>query len=142
MTSPGEGIKLIIVFDSKTGNNRRFVDKLGYEEKDIIQVVPGLHVFEPFILLTYTTGYGQVPATTLDFLKSNHQNLQGVAASGNKVWGQYFARSADEISNAYGVPILHKWEMSGMPEDVETFKERVQNIRYETYRTKQRGDTA
>jgi protein involved in ribonucleotide reduction len=28
---------------------------------------------------------------------------------------------------------LHKFEMSGMPDDVRTFKERVQNIRYETH---------
>lgn len=123
---------MVIVFDSKTGNVRRFVDKLGLPT---IQLSPNLVVSEPFILITYTTGFGNVPSTTAEFLKSNHINLRGVAASGNKNWGQFFARSADNISSTYGVPILHKFEMSGMPEDVDILKERVQNIRYETHRT-------
>lgn len=127
------GKEMLVVFDSKTGNVLRFVKKLGI---DSIQLLPNLVVSEPFILITYTTGYGSVPPTTSDFLKLNHINLQGVAASGNKNWGNNFARSADTISSTYGVPILMKFEMSGMPEDVEILKERVQNIRYEAHRTK------
>lgn len=126
-----------IVFDSKTGNVRRFIESLKLpEEVPVTMIEPGLHIRNPFILVTYTTGFGNVPATTLDFLKSNHINLKAVAASGNLVWGNNFARSADIICDMYGVPILMKFEMSGMPDDVETFKERVQNIRYETHRTK------
>ncbi|WP_319020740.1 class Ib ribonucleoside-diphosphate reductase assembly flavoprotein NrdI [Bacillus sp. B1-b2] len=125
------------MFDSKTGNVRRFVRKLDIPEDQVKEVYPGLTIYEPYILLTYTTGMGQVPKTTLDFLESNHNQLQGVVASGNRNWGQNFAVSADKISNMYGKPILHKFEMSGMPEDVKTLKERVQIINYETYRVKQ-----
>lgn len=106
------------------------------------EIDSSLIVDEPFILITYTTGMGQVPQSTLNFLKSNHINLKGVVASGNRNWGQNFAISADKISNMYGIPILHKFEMSGMPEDVDTLRERVQNISYETHRIEQRGDTA
>ncbi|WP_328588896.1 class Ib ribonucleoside-diphosphate reductase assembly flavoprotein NrdI [Niallia nealsonii] len=130
------------MFDSKTGNVRRFFHKLGLTENKGIELKTGLKVYEPYILLTYTTGMGQVPQTTLDFLKSNHINLYAVVASGNKNWGQNFALSANKISNMYGVPILHKFEMSGMPEDVEIVRERVRNISYETHRIKQRSDTA
>ncbi len=133
---------MFIVFDSKTGNVRRFAQKLGLPEHNLIELKAGLKVYEPFILLTYTTGMGQVPQTTLDFLKANHTNLYAVVSSGNKNWGQNFALSANKISNMYGVPILHKFEMSGMPEDVEIVRERVQNISYETHRIKQRSDTA
>ncbi|WP_445487947.1 class Ib ribonucleoside-diphosphate reductase assembly flavoprotein NrdI [Niallia sp. 03133] len=133
---------LLIVFDSKTGNVRRFVHKLGFPENKEIELKAGLKVYEPYILVTYTTGMGQVPPSTLDFLKSNPNNLYAVVASGNKNWGQNFALSANKISTMYGVPILHKFEMSGMPEDVEIVRERVQNISYETYRIKQRSDTA
>ncbi|WP_309296612.1 class Ib ribonucleoside-diphosphate reductase assembly flavoprotein NrdI [Niallia sp. NCCP-28] len=130
------------MFDSKTGNVRRFVQKLGLPENKVIELKAGLKVYEPYILVTYTTGMGQVPQTTLDFLKANRISLHAVAASGNRNWGQNFALSANKISTMYGVPILHKFEMSGMPEDMEIFRERVQNISYETYRIKQRSDTA
>lgn len=123
---------MIIAFDSKTGNVRRFVQNLGFPS---VEIHDGLELLNPFVLITYTTGFGNVPKTTLDFLQSNHIFLQGVAASGNTIWGDNFAISADKISNMYQVPILHKFEMSGMPEDVKTLTERVQNIRYEAYRT-------
>lgn len=133
---------LLIVYDTFTQNNARFIKKLNLAENETVKITPDLIVSEPFVLLTYTTGFGEVPKTTLNFLEINNSYIQGVAASGNTIWGDNFARSADTISEMYGIPILIKFEMSGMPEDVETFKERVQNIRYETYRVKQRGDTA
>jgi protein involved in ribonucleotide reduction len=131
--------EMLVVFDSKTGNVRRFIEALDVESK---QITDSLIVDEPYVLITYTTGFGMVPPSTAKFLESNHIYLQGVAASGNRNWGDSFARSADKISSMYGVPIIHKFEMSGLPKDVMTFKERVQNIRYETHRIKQRGDTA
>jgi protein involved in ribonucleotide reduction len=130
--------EMLVVFDSKTGNVRRFIEALDIEA---IQISDSLIVNEPFVLVTYTTGFGLVPPSTTKFLESNHIYLQGVAASGNRNWGDMFARSADKISSMYGVPIIHKFEMSGLPRDVITFKERVQEIRYETHRIEQRGDT-
>jgi protein involved in ribonucleotide reduction len=121
---------MLVVFDSKTGNVNRFIQALDIEA---IKISDSLIVDEPYILVTYTTGFGLVPPSTAKFLESNHIYLQGVAASGNRNWGDMFAKSADTISSRYGVPILHKFEMSGMPDDVRTFKERVQNIRYETH---------
>ena len=121
---------MLVVFDSKTGNNKRFVEKLGI---DSIGIEPDLIIQTPYVLITYTTGFGEAPITTMEFLKLNHSYLKGIAASGNKAWGDNFARSAEVISKMYNVPILHRWEMSGMPEDVEIFKERVQKISYETH---------
>ena len=128
---------MIIFFDTRTGNNRRFadqllqqIDSLGLSEQlTIQQLQPSTLVEEPFVCITYTTGMGMVPATTSTFLEANHSYLHGIAASGNKIWGDNFAISADKLARLYRVPLLHKWEMSGMPEDVEIFMERVQKIK-------------
>lgn len=128
---------MLIIFDSKTGNVRRFVNRLNLPKEQIKEVSSELSVSEPYVLITYTTGIGQIPKSTLNFLEANHNQLKAVVASGNRNWGQNFAISADKISDKYGIPILYKFEMSGMPEDIKTFKERVQELDYETYRIKQ-----
>ncbi len=52
----------------------------------------------------------------------------GVAASGNRVWGDNFAKSAEKISKQYQVPILGKFELSGTAKDVELFTQEVERI--------------
>ncbi|UFJ40757.1 class Ib ribonucleoside-diphosphate reductase assembly flavoprotein NrdI [Brevibacillus humidisoli] len=116
---------MYIVYDSKTGNVRRFVQKLTMKSA---QIDEALTLEKPFVLVTYTTGYGEVPMNVLQFLRRNHRHLQGVAASGNKNWGQNYARSADVISQLYRVPILCKFELSGTAHDVRTFQERVNQL--------------
>lgn len=83
---------------------------------------------EPYILITYTTGFGQVPQTTLDFLTNNHHFLLAVASSGNRNWGNNFGKSADIISELYKVPIIHKFELSGTQKDVEIFLREASKI--------------
>ncbi|GIN24328.1 protein NrdI [Bacillus licheniformis] len=83
---------------------------------------------EPFVLITYTTGFGEVPKTTEMFLEKNAHLLLGVAASGNRVWGDNFAKSAEKISKQYQVPILGKFELSGTAKDVELFTQEVERV--------------
>lgn len=109
---------MLIAFASRTGNVRKFVQKLPLRS---VPITDDLILAEPFVLVTYTTGFGEVPDGVLRFLARNSRWLQGVAASGNRNWGQYFARSADVIAAMYGVPILGKFELSGTPNDVKTF---------------------
>jgi protein involved in ribonucleotide reduction len=118
-----------IVYDSKTGNVRRFIQKL---EHRCIQIDEALLLDEPYVLITYTTGFGQVPPKVSQFLERNYTHLQGVAASGNKNWGHSYAKSADVISTLYEVPVLCKFEMSGTQHDINLFQERVKQI--EAYR--------
>ncbi|MEC0209704.1 class Ib ribonucleoside-diphosphate reductase assembly flavoprotein NrdI [Paenibacillus ehimensis] len=114
---------MIIVFDSLTGNVERFVKKIqGFNKEKIHNT---LIVNEPYVLVTYTTGKGQVPRSTLDFLNNNYKYLVAVAASGNKGWGDMYALSADIISSAYRVPILHKFELSGLRSDIDIFTQEV-----------------
>lgn len=124
---------LIVAYDSRTGNVKRFVSKL---DMDSIQITEDSVINEPFVLITFTTGFGQVPPKTAKFLERNHRNLIAVSASGNKNWGDSFAKSADIISESFGVPVILKFELSGTPNDVVFFKERVQEIGKQTHRTK------
>lgn len=116
---------MLIAYDSKTGNVRRFVNKLNMR---VIQIEEDLILNEPFVLITYTTGFGQVPQKVMKFLEKNHKYLRGVAASGNRNWGDMFAKSADIISVKYMIPIVTKFELSGTELDVQNFKRRVMEI--------------
>lgn len=109
---------ILVCYDSQTRNVERFISKLGMKA---IKIKENMKIEDDFIFVTYTTGFGQVPERTLGFLKRNHNRLLGVAASGNRNWGQNFAKSADIIANMYKVPIIHKFELSGMEQDVKSF---------------------
>ncbi|OUM86146.1 MAG: ribonucleotide reductase assembly protein NrdI [Bacillus thermozeamaize] len=112
-----------VVYASRTGNVRRFIRKL---HMDVVAINDDEMIVDyPFVLVTYTDGFGQVPKKVLTFLERNHRHLVAVAASGNRNWGRLFAHSADVIAQTYGVPILLKFELSGTDEDVKQFKERV-----------------
>lgn len=116
---------MLIAYDSKTGNVRRFIEKMNARA---VQIEEALTLNEPFVLVTYTTGFGQVPEKTVAFLQQNHKQMRGVCASGNRNWGEGFARSADKISTQYNVPIIHKFELSGTTRDVEQFQLEVQKV--------------
>jgi protein involved in ribonucleotide reduction len=116
---------LLIAYDSKTGNVKRFVKKLNMHT---VKIADNLLIEEPFILVTYTTGFGEVPETTARFLERNYKFLKGVAASGNKNWGSNYAKSADLISMQYNVPIISKFELSGTNQDVARFLQEVEKV--------------
>jgi protein involved in ribonucleotide reduction len=123
---------MLVVYDSKTGNVKRFINKLNMRA---IPIDEYQKVNEPFVLVTYTTGFGQVPEKVTSFLESKGSLLRGVSASGNRNWGTGFAKSADTISAMYDVPVILKFELSGTSQDRQHFVERVQTI--ETYRVEQ-----
>ncbi|MEW9698141.1 class Ib ribonucleoside-diphosphate reductase assembly flavoprotein NrdI [Paenibacillus sp. SI8] len=116
---------MLIAYDSKTGNVRRFIAKL---QMPAVQIEDAMRMDEPFVLVTYTTGFGQIPPKVASFLEENHPRMIGVAASGNRNWGDGFAKSADTISALYDVPVLTKFELSGTKNDVERFVQGVNAI--------------
>lgn len=107
-----------IIYFTKTKNVQRFVDKIAYKTQNGQGID---YIKDKYILITYTTGYGQVPQETLDFINRNHKMLCGVISSGNKNWGDYFGNAADIISEKFKVPLLMKFELSGNKYDVENF---------------------
>lgn len=116
---------MLIAFDSRTGNVRRFIGKLPVRS---VQIDEQLTVNEPFILVTYTTGFGEVPQRVATFLSQNEQHLVGVAASGNRNWGDRFAKSADVVADTYNVPVIGKFELSGTERDAKQFLERAEEV--------------
>lgn len=118
---------MLIVYDSRTGNVERFVRKLGL---DVLKLhdSESQQVEEPFVMVTYTTGFGHVPAQVMNFLNRNRAHLRGVSASGNRNWGATFAGSADAIAEQFGVPIVHKFELSGTSTDVQRFREGLNRV--------------
>lgn len=116
---------MVIAFDTRTGNVKKFVDKLGLRS---VQLTKGLKIDEPYVLITYTTGFGEVPELTKDFLQNNAENLKGVAASGNRNWGLMYGKAADIISEHFGVAMLHKFQLSGLEKDVEKLLEGVKSL--------------
>lgn len=120
---------MLLTYESKTGNVRRFIGKVekGYSIKTE-EITEDLEVQEPFIHVTYTTGFGQVPDKTLKFIENNKNNFVGVAVSGNRNWGDRYGLAGDKLSEQFNVPLLHKFEMSGTATDLDKFIQEVKII--------------
>lgn len=115
-----------IVYESKTGNVKRFCDKLFAFGLPVYPIDEAPN--EPFVLITYTTLMGMTPSKTDIFLMERYKDCMGVAASGNRNWGDLFAKAADNINFLYGIPVLHKFELSGLQSDVDKLIEEVNRI--------------
>ena len=116
-----------VVYITRTGNVEMFVNKLGIG--DILEVRDGSEIVdEDFVLVTYTDGYGELPEELEEFLTNNSQHLRGVAASGDRGYGEAYAMAADVISEMYNVPILAKFEFDGIDEDVELFLAELEKL--------------
>ena len=113
---------MLVVYDSLTGNVERFTRNLNMRR---VRISKGLLVEEPYVLVTYTIGFGEVPVSVSEFLMSNAAYIRGVATSGNKVWGSNFGKAGERISEEYCVPLLLKFELGGTKKDTEFFKEEV-----------------
>lgn len=105
-----------VVFASRTGNVESLVDNL---KVDTMRINTGDETIdEPYVLFTYTDGFGDVPMEVETFLLANSANLKGVVASGDHGYGEAFCQAGDKIAEAYGVDCLYKVENSGTDADV------------------------
>lgn len=111
---------MVIYYDTKTGNVKRFIDQLCELNPNwsYININDYEHFSEPGHLITYTWARGSVPITTQYFIERFSKLIQSVTSSGNTNWGQTFGMAADSISEEIGCPIIHKFELSGLKSDV------------------------
>jgi protein involved in ribonucleotide reduction len=113
-----------------TGNVKRFLNKVNLPH---INIDNNPIVNEPYIIVTNTIGFGDVPKEVINFIEHHQSFLIGVAASGNTNWRNNFAHAADIISEKYNVPIIYKFELGGSSRDVENFRKVVKVIGEKLY---------
>ena len=112
-----------VIFFSLTGNCKRFVEMCKLPEEDVIDLWEiDYEVDFDYILITPTIGFGKVPEDVERFLVENHKHLRGVVGSGNKNWGNRFAKASEIISEQYNVPLLMKIELHGNTKDLINFR--------------------
>lgn len=116
---------MYIYYDSKTGNVRRFSEKVKKERPEwvLVKVEEDTVVENEGHFITYTTSIGKIPQKTISFFKNenNRKYIKSVSSSGNMNWGKFFAIAADKISRDYKIPVGIKFELSGTNIDVEKF---------------------
>ncbi|QIW80081.1 class Ib ribonucleoside-diphosphate reductase assembly flavoprotein NrdI [Bacillus tequilensis] len=120
---------MIITYESKTGNVRRFVKALRHKlDIEAIEITDDTIINQEFIHITYTIGFGEVPERTLNFINKNKNKIRGVAVSGNKVWGSNYGLAGDKLSAKFHTPLLLKFELSGTKQDLQKIIQEVQLI--------------
>ncbi|NOL36756.1 MULTISPECIES: class Ib ribonucleoside-diphosphate reductase assembly flavoprotein NrdI [Bacillus] len=120
---------MLITYDTLTGNVQRFIDKITNNNySNVEKITEDTMITEPFIHITYTIGFGEVPKLTQVFIHNNKELLRGISSSGNKIWGNNFGLAADKIASQYNVPILLKFELAGTDSDVAAFLQEVKFI--------------
>lgn len=118
----------VVYFSTKSGNTRRFVEKLTDQAQRIpleARATP-LKIDAPFVLIfpSYGGGHakGAVPPQVIRFLNDpeNRAHLKGVVGTGNTSFGAGFCLGARIVAHKCQVPLLHTVELFGTPDDVET----------------------
>ncbi|SEB15214.1 class Ib ribonucleoside-diphosphate reductase assembly flavoprotein NrdI [Pedobacter hartonius] len=116
-----------IYYDSKTGNVERFVNRLKlHRDWSILKIDASFRPLHAGHLITYTTGFGEVPLSTLRFLEENSSMIKSVTSSGNKNWGPNYGLAATKISTRFKLPVLMKFELSGTMADIQKFIDNIE----------------
>lgn len=118
----------IVYYSSVTENTKRFVDKLGFSSERIGLKIKGdlLNVDYPYVLAvpSYKGGAntGAVPRQVINFLndEQNRSFCVGLLGGGNINFGIDYNIGVNVISQKLHVPVLHRFELMGVPSDVET----------------------
>jgi protein involved in ribonucleotide reduction len=125
----------IVYFSNVSNNTHRFVEKLDSPAQRI-PVRAGdlsLEVDQEFILITPTYGGGReggaVPKQVIQFLNDplNRALIRGVVSAGNTNFGSTYCLAGDIISRKCLIPLIHRFEILGTPEDVMTVQTYLQN---------------
>ncbi len=124
----------VIYYSNRSGNTKRFVEKLGYRKSIDLSSNPDLVTHNKYVLFvpTYGGGHGEysIPRPVANFLndKMNRSMLVGVVGFGNTNFGNHYCKAAYLIAEKTGVPIVAKIELLGTPEDVQLVQERLRKI--------------
>ena len=124
----------IVYYSNRSGNTKRFVEKLGNVRAFNLAEMSNLFVHRKYVLFvpTYGGGNGEhaIPKPVRVFLndKTNRDLMVGVVGFGNTNFGDHYCKAAYLIAEKTGVPILAKIELLGTPEDVQLVQERLRKL--------------
>lgn len=116
---------MVVVYDSLTGQTKRFAQKLNEKIININDDVEINKVINSNLILlcTRTFNFGEIPKSTKNFLDKYSNKVIGVCVSGNKNWGINYGKAGDLINKIYNIPLIIKFEASGLNEDIKYVKE-------------------
>ena len=115
------------VYASRTGNVESIIQRLGND--DSLRLDTGNETADsPYVLFTYTDGYGDVPAEVETFLSNNSNGLRGVVVSGDLGYGEAYCLAGDKIAEMYGVDCLYKVENDGADIDIVAIQEKLSKL--------------
>jgi len=110
----------MIAYASRTGNVRYIVSQIGLPG---IEIGEETTVTEPFLLLTYTDGLGEVPPVVERFMERSGAYCRGVAVSGNRNFGhRLFGGAGDKIAERWNVPLVRRIDLRGFRKDYEAIR--------------------
>lgn len=123
----------VVYFSTKSGNTRRFVEKLSLPAQRIPfeRDAPPLKVQSPYILIVPSYGGGNaagaVPRPVIHFLNDEHNRhfIRGVIAAGNTNFGTAYGIAGRIIAEKCDVPLLYRFELFGTPQDVANVRQGV-----------------
>lgn len=105
----------MIAFASRTGNVRYIASKL---QAELVEISEEITLDKPYLLLTYTDGFGTIPAKVAAFLDKNATLCKGVVVSGNTNFGNMtYGAAGDKIAEMYNIPLIRKLDVRGNPTD-------------------------
>lgn len=127
----------IVYFSNYSGNTQRFIEKLDAPSTRISvkwdEDFPTL-VDKDCVLFVPTYGGGSeshaVPRQVVKFLNilQNRSHVKGVVGFGNTNFGEHYCKAAEIVSAKLGVPLLHRVEITGTPEDVIEVKRKMEQL--------------
>lgn len=126
----------IVYFSSVTENTKHLVDKLPFEAQRIPlrRTEEPLWVAEPYVLFVPSYGGGAentaVPKQVIKFLneKENRDLCLGVIAAGNMNFGAHYCIAGRIIQEKLTVPLFFRFELRGMPGDLERIEEGLREV--------------
>ncbi|AXY25241.1 class Ib ribonucleoside-diphosphate reductase assembly flavoprotein NrdI [Suicoccus acidiformans] len=118
---------MMLAYFTLTGQTRKFVNKFPEVESVEIQPAnPFIEMEEPFILVV-PTYEAEITEPVNDFLETG-QNIalcRGIFGGGNRNFAQLFCFTADDLSEEYNIPVLHRFEFQGSENDVAKMEEEL-----------------
>lgn len=116
-----------IVYFSRSGNIKSIVDQL---ENPSLRIENGKEIVnEPYVLMTSSIGYGEIPPVVQEFLKNNSKLIKAVAGSGSMArHADTFNFASKKISKEYNVDLLVAVDGKGTSEDLQELKIKLEKF--------------